>query len=153
MLLDALAKAARGEAIYVAPILLTGTTAAQYQFYFISAFTPANVSSPLLLVLSFDSVSAFASFTELAQKSSTGETYVIDQAGRMVSASRFSAQLSQLTERYPKLGNAVGWYVRDPGVNLLMDEHSIIDFETRPLTLMAQSVVKGQNGSNAAAVS
>lgn len=146
---DALAKAARGEAIYVAPILLTGTTAAQYQFYFISAFTPANVSSPLLLVLSFDSVSAFASFTELAQKSSTGETYVIDQAGRMVSASRFSAQLSQLTERYPKLGNAVGWYVRDPGVNLLMDEHSIIDFETRPLTLMAQSVVKGQNGSNA----
>lgn len=144
--LAALAKATTAKSVYLPPMLDESEPVAKYQFYFISAFMHPSDAEPLFLIASFDSVSAFATFTELAKKSATGETYVVDSQGRIATSSRFSEQLSKLANDFPHFKNTVGRYVRDPGFNIVNDKTSDVDFASKPLTRMAQSVVEGQSG-------
>lgn len=146
--LAALSKATAAKSIYLPPILDESESNPQYHFYFISAFMHPSHAEPLFLIASFDSVSAFATFTELAKKSATGETYVVDNLGRIVTSSRFADQIALLADNYPHFKQPVGWYVRDPGIDIVHEKGVDIDFANRPLTLMAKSVVDGQSGIN-----
>ncbi len=146
--LDVLKQAHFRKSVYVPPFLIGGDGQAAQTFHFISAIVQAG-EAPLYLVLSFDTQSTLLPFIEIARKSNSGETYMIDINGRMLSGSRFTEQLNALAQQYPQFAHPLGWVVRDPGQNLLL-QHDTIDFTARPLTFMAERATRQQNGMSTA---
>ncbi len=146
--LDVLKQAHFRKSVYIPPFLIGGNGQSAQTFHFISAILQEG-QAPLYLVISFDTQSALRPFIEIARKSNSGETYMIDINGRMISGSRFSQQLTQLAKQYPHFAHPLGWVVRDPGQNLLL-QHEAIDFTSRPLTFMAEHATRQQNGMSTA---
>ena len=144
--LDLLRQSQNQPTVYVPPNVNIGTKNSS-SFHFVSAINKPDMA-PYYVVASFDCISTFAPFTELARTSHSGESYVIDIYGRMLSGSRFIASLQQQSHRYPQFAQPVGWLVRDPGRDLLSNTDISIELEQRPLTLMAQQATQRQSGFN-----
>lgn len=82
------------------------------------------------------------------QVGQTGQTYAIDEHGRMLTQSKFTNQLIKaglIDETYPL--SELTLEVRDPGTNLLMSPDKTVP-ENAPLTRMAQSLTQHQSGVN-----
>lgn len=81
----------------------------------------------------------------------SAETYGIDRNGYLLTQSKFSKQLQEigLLKPGPTYHSAMVVRVTDPGYNLIeAPEKSAEISADRPLTLMAQKVIQGQEGSN-----
>ncbi|TKB52029.1 response regulator [Ferrimonas aestuarii] len=74
----------------------------------------------------------------------TGETYVIDRSGLLLSKSRFEAMLIASGQLQPGRTSMRAFSVRDPGADLTLGEPAIAGH--RPLTKMAASIALGQDG-------
>ena len=81
----------------------------------------------------------------------SGETYAFDDAGLLLSASRFDDQLKQiglLVDR-PDARSILTVEVRDPGVNMAAGERPALRRPEQPLTRMAADAVLGHDGVDA----
>jgi len=78
----------------------------------------------------------------------SGESYLVDSTGLMLSDSLFENQLRQIGLLGVKQNSALNIDVRDPGVNLIKTGLRPQNFNDLPLTKMAQSVTAGETGSN-----
>lgn len=82
-----------------------------------------------------------------ARPGRNGETYAFDRHGRMLSESRFAAQLQRaglLAEDGG--GSTFGFEVRDPGGDVSPGRKPVAPRRAQPLTRMAAAAVKGESG-------
>lgn len=78
----------------------------------------------------------------------SGETYLFDINGVMVTESKFEAQLVQLGMLERHSSSALTIPLKDPGINLVESDFVPRSQKDLPLTQMAQSAIKGQEGSD-----
>ena len=87
----------------------------------------------------------FAEILRIAQSGETGETYIFNRRGIMLSESRFNDQLRRigLIPPAPDSRSAAVVQLRDPGVDLTRGRRPSLPLSKRPLTLMAQAALSG----------
>jgi len=104
-----------------------------------------------VVALRYDPLDHFTRIAQLGRLGDTGETYLFDQQGRMLTDSRFDAQLeiaglltgSETSILNVRLGN--------PGVDLSQGTHPSKPVDQWPLTRMAKSATNGRAGASATA--
>lgn len=109
-----------------------------------SAAPVRNARGEIIAVLTLR-LSPHDSYTTLIQARNfreTGDTYVFDDQGRMLSESRFLEQLWDAGILPRNQSSVLTVEVRDPGINLLSGR-SGIPLSDRPLTRMAHSAIQG----------
>lgn len=97
---------------------------------------------------SLDPERDFSQILQVAQAGETGETYAFNEAGLMLSRSRFEGQLREigLLPQDPAIHTPLRVSVRDPGGDLLEGFVTDEPPEARPLTRMAAHAVAGRSG-------
>ena len=96
-------------------------------------------------------INLFMGLSEILQLShvgETGESYVFDRNGRMLSKSRFESDLFDAGLFQKDNTGAMYIEVRDPGGNLMTGYSPDIERSQQPLTLMANSAINGNAGIN-----
>ena len=78
----------------------------------------------------------------------SGETYIFDQNGTLLSESRFISQLIAANVLPDNLPSMLQIQVRDPGVNLITNIEIVKNWSEWPLTLMASSAINKGDGEN-----
>lgn len=100
------------------------------------------------LLIRINPAENFSRIAKLGRLGETGETYLVDRDGLLISESRFDSQLVKAGLVKEGERGILKISVRDPGVNLLEGKFSVLSREKQPLTLMAKSVIEGNNGAN-----
>jgi hypothetical protein len=90
----------------------------------------------------------FSEILQMARFGGTGETYVFDRDGLMLSESRFDDTLKRigLLAALPDSRSILTVAVRDPGVNMVEGNRPSQAREEQPLTRMAQAAIAGGHG-------
>jgi hypothetical protein len=122
-------------------------------------FVTMIVSAPIVddegravaqLAFALDPDDEFGTFLEVGSLGESGETYAFDEAGVMVSHSRFEADLRSIGLMPDEPGSSAAFTVelRDPGGNLTAGYRTDTPMKARPFTLMAAQAIAGESGSN-----
>ena len=145
-----------GEAHFIPPItsdvLLkdhTGRLVKNQPTMFIAApIKDSNDKVIAALTLRLDPSKDFSKIMQLSRIGETGETYAIDEAGTLISESRFDNQLRASGLLGPNQHAMLTIQVRDPGVNFSLNEPHHVFSQDKPLTQMAQQASSGYAGFN-----
>ncbi len=92
----------------------------------------------------------FSRILEFGHLGETGETYLFNREGLLLSFSRFDHQLRQtglIADQDDSL-SILNIEIRDPGVNLIEGLSPTLPRNQQPFTLMAASAIKGESGVN-----
>jgi len=150
---DILDKAFMGQVMFIPPILdklildkLSAKSKNLSSMYFV---IPVEDSAGVIKAVMIQQINPARGFSEILQLShvgETGESYVFDRIGRMLSVSRFEDDLKNAGLFQEDQLGELHIEVKDPGGNLLEGYQSPLLRSQQPLTFMAQSAVKGING-------
>ncbi|MDX8400094.1 MAG: PAS domain-containing protein, partial [Gallionellaceae bacterium] len=128
---------------------LNGHMRDDYLTQFIGAPVHAEDGQVLaILLLRLNPVEELFPMLKLGRKEDTGETYIFDQSGYLLSESRFTEQLDQLGLS-PDSGQTI--QLVDPGMDMTQAENEALfalSGEYHPLTQMAASATRGESGMN-----
>lgn len=155
-----LARSFSGETIFVGPLpsdvplqLQNGEFADSVPTMFI--VTPIRNhadESIALLAIRLDPQRIFTRIALSGRIGATGETYIFDKHGSLLSASRFRDQLIAANYISPNQTDVFNVELRDPRRNILEEPFSELvsheELENFPLTLMAASATKGGEGKS-----
>ena len=97
-----------------------------------------------IIALRIDALKEFFPILQAARISSSGESYVFDPDGNMLSESRFTQQLTQIGLLSPGESAVDKLQIKDPGVNLTQFNSPPQALNERPLTRMAASATAGE---------
>ncbi|AFU98630.1 response regulator [Simiduia agarivorans] len=116
-------------------------------------FSLATISAPsgqgvAIFAIELNLDTRFYPILSQARLGYSGETYVFDQAGVMLSESRFREQLREMGLIGDNQSAALNIQLHDPGQDLRQKQASLSG-EKLPLTQMAQSAIKGISGFSA----
>ncbi|NQU57292.1 MAG: hypothetical protein HQ513_08655 [Rhodospirillales bacterium] len=78
----------------------------------------------------------------------TGETYMFNKEGLLISRSRFEDHLQQIGLLTGQKHADMNVEIRDPGVNMVLGQKPLLPRGQQPLTQMAKSATAGVSGSN-----
>ena len=95
-----------------------------------------------VMALSLDQTTELSQALQSGRIGRTGETYAIDQEGRLLSASRYDDQLRQIGLIGEDQLGALNIEIRDPGINMLEGRRPELERSQQPLTRMAASAIK-----------
>lgn len=101
-----------------------------------------------ILILRKDPHIEFFSILESGRIGPTGETYIFNSDGTMISESRFIDQLLAIGLLDSSQHATMHVSIRDPGVNLVKGEKPALSRSEMPLTFMANNAVQGNSGIN-----
>jgi PAS domain S-box-containing protein len=146
-----------GEALFVPPIYsdvalkdATGRLVERAATMFFSApVFDASGKVIAALTLRFDPVESFSIVSRMGRYGETGEAYAFDRNARLLTESRFKAQLNTVTEHYRDKTQLLSMQLRDPGGDLLEGYQPQKERDQWPLTLMAKEATSGHSGFNA----
>ncbi len=96
-------------------------------------------------------INPFYAFNHLALSGRVGETgdsYLFDGEGRLLTESRFNDHLREVGLLEQNETSALSIVLRDPGGNLLEGFRPTLEREAMPLTLMAIDALKGNSGAS-----
>jgi PAS domain S-box-containing protein len=114
----------------------------------------ANASGEViaLLTLRIDPYDTLFLIPRQSHIGESGETYLFDSKGMLLSPSRFEARTdANITNNFAEDDHIHPYrpsWVTDPGVDLRTDKASAITPDERPLTRMAASAVRGESASD-----
>ncbi|BBO82901.1 hypothetical protein DSCO28_34670 [Desulfosarcina ovata subsp. sediminis] len=94
----------------------------------------------------------FARAMKFFGSSGTGETYIFDRNGCMLSPSRFETQLRRIGLLPENRSSSLNIEIRDPGVNMINGERPDVERSRQPLTLMVSRALSLRNEMRAAGV-
>ncbi len=107
------------------------------------------------LAVRLDPFETFSKIARIGNIGATGETYLFDRQGLMITESRFNEQLVHVGLIAAGENSLLKVKLRDPGQNLLItplqDSYQVAELEHQPYTLMAQSALAANTGSSAKA--
>ena len=101
-----------------------------------------------IFMFRLDPAQGFTKILNQGRLGPTGESYAFDFRGRLISESRFNAQLYQAKLLDEGARSILNLQLRDPGVNLNHGDVSALARDKQPLTFMAKSAIQGQTGSD-----
>ena len=101
-----------------------------------------------LLTVRLDPYSNLFPLLKQGRLSASGESYIFDREGIMLSPSRFTDDLVTAGLGAPDGYSPLNVEIRDPGTSLLTGDGPVTPDSNRPLTLMAKSATRGESGSN-----
>lgn len=101
-----------------------------------------------LFVLQIDYHKDFSEILERGRLGNSGETYCVGETGKFLSSSHYTEQLEKIGLIKPGEDVILNLMITDPGVNLLKGQKRKVSTGSLPLTVMAQSLAKGQSGLN-----
>ncbi len=99
-----------------------------------------------LLTLRLDPAESFNRVTSIGNIGRTGETYAFDRHARLLTSSRFEAELKEVGAYYQDNDQLVSMRICDPGGNITAGFRPEKDQSSWPLTRMAREAVAGLNG-------
>lgn len=117
-------------------------------FILVPIFDASDNVVAVLMVRGFGLEESFTKPFEKWSKLQTSETYLVNERGVMLTASRYGDALEQLGLAESMIDSKVTYLVRDPGVNLLAGEKAGYNALAWPLTLSARQVTAGNGGIN-----
>ncbi|RLD35777.1 MAG: hypothetical protein DRI83_06340, partial [Bacteroidetes bacterium] len=100
------------------------------------------------MIQQIDPAQGFSEILQLSHVGTSGESYVFDRIGRMLSVSRFEDELKKAGLFQEDQLGELHIEVKDPGGNLMEGYQPNVPRSRQALTLMAMSAVKGHSGSN-----
>ncbi len=109
-----------------------------------------NKSGNVVSLLTFR-IDPGAGFTDILQRGrigETGETYAFDNAGHLISESRFDHHLREIGLIAPNHRGILHVEIRDPGVDMTQGKHPGVPRTQQPLTRMAASATTGENAQD-----
>lgn len=101
-----------------------------------------------VLLLRIDPFDSFIPLTQQGRLGKSGETYVFDNNGLLLTESRSNKQLVNIGLLKEGEHSSLAFEIRDPGVNLLENRQKTLSNTDLPLTKMAASAIKGESSSN-----
>ena len=109
-----------------------------------------GVSGEILaaLAIRIDPTLGFSRVMQLSRIGKTGESYVFDHNGRLLSESRFKSDLRSIDLISYDQEDILQLEIRDPGGNMITGFKPDIPREQQPLTVMAADAIKGRSGTN-----
>ncbi|MDT8445800.1 MAG: PAS domain S-box protein [bacterium] len=99
-----------------------------------------------LLVLSLDPYREFSTISQGARTGDTGETYLLDPQGVVLTQLRFEGYLAQVGLLPEGQGSIGALRLADPGTDLTRSKGPVP--QGSPLTLLAQQATRGKSGEN-----
>ncbi|MDX8389588.1 MAG: response regulator [Mariprofundaceae bacterium] len=90
----------------------------------------------------------FSRLAQLGRIGDSGETYVFNEKGRLLTESRFDDQLRDMGLIAQGVQGILNIEVRDPGGNMLLGYRPTQPRPLQPLTLMAATAISGESGAN-----
>ncbi len=146
-------KVFKGEVVFVPPLIsiindLDNTQEGNSsKMYFLIPIEDVEKGVIAAIVQEINPVLGFSEILQLSHVGETGESYVFNREGRMLSKSRFENELKGLgVFQLDSVGiNYID--IRDPGGNLTTGFKTEVPINKRPLTLMAKSSTKGNTQS------
>ena len=100
------------------------------------------------LAIRIDPTLGFSRVMQLSRVGKTGESYVFDKNGRLLSESRFKSDLRNIGLISYDQEDILQLEIRDPGGNMFTGYQSKIPRNQQPLTFMAADAIKGRSGTN-----
>ena len=151
---DLLDRVFQGETVLVPPLSSdvtlkdgAGTVGVEEPTMFIAAPIIGDEGQVMAAVtLRFDPLQDFTRIAQLGRAGESGETYIFDREGRMLSESRFDAELREIGLLGETEQSILNIQIRDPGVDLRGGSAAGLDLDRRPLTRMAGEAVRGFGG-------
>lgn len=120
-----------------------------YDLYLVAPVSAPDQQKPQhLLVLRLNPNTIFPSLIRTPFLGQTGETYLVDARGLMLSPSRFDLQLQDLQILPDGQSSALHLAVRNPGFNLIQNpSNQSAKSKEQPLTPMAAQLAEGHSGA------
>lgn len=116
--------------------------------FFVTPVEGASGEILAALAIRIDPTLGFSRVMQLSRIGKTGESYVFDQNGRLLSESRFKSDLRNIDLISYDQEDILQLEIRDPGGNMIKGFRSDIPREQQPLTVMAAEAIKGKSGTN-----
>lgn len=107
-----------------------------------------NGSVIALLILKFDPSDVLTHISRLSLLGKTGETYIFDKKGRLISESSRVTELQKLGLLKKDQTSILNLELRDPGGNLTKGFVPSVPRESQPFTFMASQAISGTSGSD-----
>jgi PAS domain S-box-containing protein len=149
---DLIGQAFKGEVIFV-PALISkednlGKTATLdvSSMYFVIPIMDEEHQIIASIIQEINPELGFSEILQLSHVGETGESYVFNQKGRMLSKSRFENDLMNLGVYQFDSKGLPYIDIKDPGGDLTTGFNAVIPFNKRSLTLMAKSAIEGNSG-------
>ena len=124
------------------------STAQKPQLFFASPINNAHGVLIAALLLELDSLKEFSLIARSGQFGKTGETYIFNNQGFLLTESRFNQELQDIGLINSQQNSTLNVKITDPGIHLTKENINQVDFDNLNLTLMAQNAISGSNGSN-----
>ena len=116
--------------------------------FFVTPIEGASGEIIAALAIRIDPTLGFSRVMQLSRIGKTGESYVFDNNGRLLSESRFKSDLRNIGLISHDQEEILQLEIRDPGGNMITGYRSDVPREEQPLTVMAADAVKGKSGTN-----
>lgn len=150
---DLLSKVFQGEALFIPPIqsdvhLQAGQDVTVSTATMFFAAPIRNYKGKVIAVLTqrLNPLTDFSQVLSFGKLAGTGETYSFSKEGLLLSESRFSNDLRNIGLINSEQHSSLSIDIRDPGGNLLTGYKPALKRSEQPLTRMAASAVRGENG-------
>ncbi|NOQ92759.1 MAG: transporter substrate-binding domain-containing protein, partial [Flavobacteriaceae bacterium] len=150
---ELLKKVFKGEVVFVPPILLDGNLETISRensslMYFLIPIENIEHQVIAAIIQEIDPAYGFSEILQLSHVGETGESYIFNREGRMLSTSRFESDLKTLGVYQLNRSGRSYIEIRDPEGNLTTGYIPKKSFKEQPLTLMAKSATEGNNDVN-----
>jgi two-component system, sensor histidine kinase and response regulator len=100
------------------------------------------------LILELDPLKEFTQIARSGRLGKTGETYIFDHKGFLLTESRFNKELQEIGLISPLQNSTLNIRISDPGIHLTKNNIKQVNFKNLDLTLMAKNAISGNKGSN-----
>ncbi|WP_175474828.1 ABC transporter substrate-binding protein [Colwellia chukchiensis] len=113
----------------------------QYQMFIVSPIMNANQQIIAAIALKVEPGGAISTIFQQGRIGASGESYLVNAEGEMLSNSRFDAQLSSLPYFQELKKQQRLLTLKNPGIDLLANPDAVINPQQLPLTLMAEHLI------------
>ena len=149
---DLLNQVFAGEPVFVPPIssdVAIGQQSVESTMSLFIAVPVRNAHGDVIAALTkrLDPAEGFSRVLQFSRVGESGESYAFDQAGIMLSASRFEAGLREIGLLDESESSIMHIQIRDPGSDMTEGYRSALPRGELPLTLMAERAISARAGS------
>ncbi|MDN3642019.1 SpoIIE family protein phosphatase [Lutimonas halocynthiae] len=134
--------------VHLDPIERNGNPNLPPTIFFVTPVEGATGEILAALAIRIDPTLGFSRVMQLSRIGKTGESYVFDHNGRLLSESRFKSDLRNIGLISYDQEDILQLDIRDPGGNMITGYRSEVPREQQPLTVMASDAIKGKSGTN-----
>jgi PAS domain S-box-containing protein len=137
---DMLGPVFNGEVVFIPPV--------QTMMYFVIPIEDTDHTVIAALIQQIDPAFGFSEILQLSHVGETGESYIFNKNGKMLSRSRFEKDLQELGVFKEDSLGILSIEIKNPGGNLTTGFEPLVPRHLQPLTYMANSAISGNSGVN-----